>query len=50
MKKFDFFVDNLGVPACCGCGRCIEVCPGKIDIREVLKDVAKKVASLPKAV
>lgn len=42
MKKFDFFVDNLGMPACCGCGRCIEVCPGKIDIREVLKDVAKK--------
>ncbi|MCM8782442.1 MAG: 4Fe-4S dicluster domain-containing protein [Candidatus Omnitrophica bacterium] len=44
MKKFDFFVDNLGFPACCGCGRCIEVCPGKIDIREVLKDLAKKVA------
>jgi ferredoxin/ferredoxin-like protein FixX len=43
MKKFDFFVDNLGIPACCGCGRCIEVCPGKIDIREVLKDLAKKV-------
>ena len=44
VKKFDFFVDNMGVPACCGCGRCIEVCPGKIDIREVLKDLAKKVA------
>lgn len=43
MKKFDFFVDNLGMPACCGCGRCIEVCPGKIDIREVLKDLAKKI-------
>jgi sulfhydrogenase subunit beta (sulfur reductase) len=42
MKKFDFFIDNLGIPACCGCGRCIEVCPGKIDIREVLKDLAKK--------
>jgi len=42
MKKFDFFVDNLSMPACCGCGRCIEVCPGKIDIREVLKDLAKK--------
>lgn len=43
-KKFDFFVDNLGIPGCCGCGRCIEVCPGKIDIREVLKDLAKKLA------
>jgi len=41
-KKFDFFVDNLGMPACCGCGRCIEVCPGKIDLREVLKDLANK--------
>jgi len=42
MKKFDFFVDNMNMPACCGCGRCIEVCPGKIDIREVLKDLSKK--------
>lgn len=41
-KKFDFFVDNLGIPACCGCGRCIEVCPAKIDIREVLKDLAAR--------
>ncbi|MFH1678133.1 MAG: 4Fe-4S dicluster domain-containing protein [Candidatus Omnitrophota bacterium] len=41
LKKFDFFVDNMGVPACEGCGRCIEACPGKIDIREVLKDLAK---------
>ncbi len=39
LKKFDFFVDNMGSPACCGCGRCIEVCPGEIDIREVLKDL-----------
>lgn len=43
IKKFDFFMDNMGIPACCGCGRCIEVCPGKIDIREVLKDVKNKV-------
>ncbi|MFA5410967.1 MAG: 4Fe-4S dicluster domain-containing protein [Candidatus Omnitrophota bacterium] len=45
MKKFDFFIDNLGMPACCGCGRCIEVCPGKIDIREVLKDLARRLKS-----
>lgn len=37
IKKFDFFIDNLGFPACCGCGRCIDVCPGKIDIRYILK-------------
>ena len=46
VKKFDFFVDNMGTPACCGCGRCIEVCPAKIDIREVLKDLKKKGASV----
>ncbi len=37
LKKFDFFIDNLGYQACCGCGRCIDVCPGKIDIRYILK-------------
>ncbi|MBP7215856.1 MAG: 4Fe-4S dicluster domain-containing protein [Candidatus Omnitrophica bacterium] len=45
IKKFDFFVDNLGMPACCGCGRCIEVCPGKIDIREVLKDLRQRLTA-----
>lgn len=37
LKKFDFFIVNLGLAACCGCGRCIEVCPGKIDIRYILR-------------
>ena len=37
LKKFDFFIDNLGFQACCGCGRCIDVCPGRIDIRYILK-------------
>jgi len=37
MKKFDFFIDNLGLQACCGCGRCIDVCPGRIDIRRILR-------------
>ena len=41
LKKFDFFIDNLGMPACQGCGRCLEACPAKIDIREVLKELAK---------
>jgi len=39
-KKFDFFVENLGIYACTGCGRCIEACPGNIDIREILRDIA----------
>lgn len=36
-KKFDFFPKVLNYFACTGCGRCIEACPGDIDIREVLK-------------
>lgn len=35
-KKFDFFPGRLGRYACDGCGRCIEACTGKIDIREIL--------------
>lgn len=37
LKKFDFFIDNIGYQACCGCGRCIDVCPGRIDIRKILR-------------
>ncbi|MCX5716246.1 MAG: 4Fe-4S dicluster domain-containing protein [Candidatus Omnitrophica bacterium] len=37
LKKFDFFTANMGTQACCGCGRCIDVCPGKIDIRYILR-------------
>ncbi|MDD5045360.1 MAG: 4Fe-4S dicluster domain-containing protein [Candidatus Omnitrophica bacterium] len=37
LKKFDFFITNIGFQACCGCGRCIDVCPGKIDIRYILR-------------
>jgi formate hydrogenlyase subunit 6/NADH:ubiquinone oxidoreductase subunit I len=37
-KKFNFFPQILNTYACDGCGRCIEACTGKIDIREVLKE------------
>ncbi len=37
IKKFVFFPEVLGSFGCTGCGRCIEVCPAKIDIREILK-------------
>ncbi|MBL7069027.1 MAG: 4Fe-4S dicluster domain-containing protein [Candidatus Omnitrophica bacterium] len=40
-KKFEFFPDVLGIFGCTGCGRCIEACPGKIDIREVLKKIVQ---------
>ena len=36
-KKFSFFPEVLNYFACTGCGRCIEACPGDIDLREVLK-------------
>ena len=36
-KKFNFFQRVLGIYGCDGCGRCIQACTGKIDIREVLK-------------
>ena len=34
--KFNHRFENFGVYACTGCGRCIAVCPAKIDIRETL--------------
>jgi len=36
-KKFDFFPEVAHIYACTGCGRCVSACPGKIDIRKVLK-------------
>ncbi|GAB4328526.1 MAG: 4Fe-4S dicluster domain-containing protein [Calditrichia bacterium] len=41
--KFDSFVINHGVEACTGCGRCVEGCMGKIDLREVLLELEKRV-------
>ncbi len=34
--KILFFKDIYGTYGCVGCGRCIEVCPSKIDIREII--------------
>jgi sulfhydrogenase subunit beta (sulfur reductase) len=39
VKKFDFFPKVAGWNACTGCGRCIEACPARIDIRRVLRKV-----------
>jgi sulfhydrogenase subunit beta (sulfur reductase) len=33
------FVAEYGRPSCVGCGRCIEVCPVKIDITEVINQL-----------
>ncbi|MFH1022727.1 MAG: 4Fe-4S dicluster domain-containing protein [Planctomycetota bacterium] len=45
-KKFNFFPQVLGRYACDGCGRCIQVCTGKIDIRQVLKKALDETKSL----
>jgi ferredoxin len=40
--KFYFFPENVNLDACTGCGRCISVCPGKIDMRKVFHDLEKE--------
>ncbi len=39
-KKFEFFPRTSGMIACTGCGRCTAACPGKIDIKRVLRRLA----------
>ncbi len=39
MHKFNYFVENCGLPACVGCGRCIKNCPVNLDIREVILQI-----------
>lgn len=46
-KKFDFFPKTLDYYACTGCGRCIEACPGDIDLREVLKGLVNGIWNKP---
>lgn len=46
-KKFEFFPETLNYFACTGCGRCIEACPGDIDIREVMKGLVSGKWSKP---
>lgn len=39
--KFVYRQENFGFYGCTGCGRCVEVCPGKIDIRKVVKNLSE---------
>ncbi|MBD3349531.1 MAG: hypothetical protein GF400_10115 [Candidatus Eisenbacteria bacterium] len=37
--KFEYTRDRYGLVTCTGCGRCIDVCMGRIDMREAMRHV-----------
>ena len=39
MHKFAYWVDNESVSGCTGCGRCVELCPVNLDIREMVYQI-----------
>ncbi len=43
LHKQEGFVSKYGRPSCVGCGRCIEVCPAKIDLREVIQKIGGEI-------
>jgi len=40
--KFCYSIEQRGGYDCVGCGRCIQFCPGRIDLREIIKDVQRR--------
>ena len=42
VKKFVFFPEVIDRIGCTGCGRCIDACLGKIDIRKVLEEISSE--------
>lgn len=41
LHKFVYSPQQYGMLGCVGCGRCVDACPGGIDIRKVVEDLAK---------
>ncbi|MCR4427766.1 MAG: 4Fe-4S dicluster domain-containing protein [Caldiserica bacterium] len=41
LHKFSYIPYLFGILGCTGCGRCIDVCPSGIDIREVIRRVSE---------
>jgi sulfhydrogenase subunit beta (sulfur reductase) len=39
MHKFAYLPENVGMYGCVGCGRCIQACPVRLDIRDVIRRV-----------
>lgn len=42
--KYSYYVENFGVIACVGCGRCIEYCPVNLDITRTLNELPEREA------
>jgi len=40
--KFSYFPENLGIVACTGCGRCIELCPAGINLQKILTKLGRE--------
>jgi len=41
LHKFVYSPQQYGMLGCVGCGRCVDACPGAIDIRKVVEDLIK---------
>ncbi len=39
MHKYVYLRDNIGITACTGCGRCIRLCPGGLNIHDTVKSI-----------
>ena len=40
LHKFNYSPQQYGMQGCVGCGRCVDACPGAIDIRQVVKELS----------
>lgn len=44
--KFNYSKERLGVYTCVGCGRCIDCCMAKIDMREAFREQGKEIVTM----